>query len=293
MTEERALVPVRNEMTLKETMTLGETLATSGFFSDTKSAAQAVVKILAGKELGFGPIASMTGINIIKNQVAVGGNLMAAAVKGDPRYDYRVVKLSDECCELAFYGGGTELGRSMFTLQDAERAEIGRMVAPGASRNMLTRFPRNMLFNRAMSNGVRWYCPDAFNGNAVYTPEELGAEVDDDGHVIEAEYTTAPTPVPTIESEGNGGDSVHWIDKVDKHAKPIRPQFWAWAGQTMGLKNEQVYEALGVEHIHDFTGSMQDAKTKIEEWVGTQAKKDETQQATEELFDVMEAPDVG
>ena len=99
--------------------------------------------------------------------------------------------------------------------------------------------------------------------------------------------------MPELIKDGNGGDSVHWIDKVDKHAKPIRPQFWAWAGQTMGLKNEQVYEALGVEHIHDFTGSMQDAKTKIEEWVGTQAKKDETQQATEELFDVMEAPNVG
>jgi hypothetical protein len=45
-----------------------------------------------------------------------------------------------------------------------------------------------MLFARAMSNGVRWYCPDVTNGNAVYTPEELGAEVDEDGNVIEGTY---------------------------------------------------------------------------------------------------------
>ena len=113
MSENNAIVPVRNEMTLQETMTLGETLAKSGFFSDTKSAAQAVVKILAGRELGFGPIASMTGINIIKSQVAIGGNLMAASVKRDSRYDYKVVELTEQRCELAFFESGREIGRSI------------------------------------------------------------------------------------------------------------------------------------------------------------------------------------
>jgi hypothetical protein len=46
-----------------------------------------------------------------------------------------------------------------------------------------------MLFARAMSNGVRWYCPDVTNGNAVYTPEELGAEVDEDGNVIDGDFS--------------------------------------------------------------------------------------------------------
>ncbi len=46
-------------------MQLGEVLIESGYFQDAKQAAQAVVKVLAGAEIGLGPIASMTGIYII------------------------------------------------------------------------------------------------------------------------------------------------------------------------------------------------------------------------------------
>ena len=43
-------------MSLAETTSLADTFVKSGFFSDTKQAAQAVVKIIAGRELGFGPM---------------------------------------------------------------------------------------------------------------------------------------------------------------------------------------------------------------------------------------------
>jgi hypothetical protein len=52
-----------------------------------------------------------------------------------------------------------------------------------------------MLFARAMSNGVKWFCPDVFNGNAVYVPEELGANVDADGNVIDVQPTIIPQEV--------------------------------------------------------------------------------------------------
>ena len=64
----------------------------------------------------------------------------------------------------------------------------------------MNKFPRNMLFARAISNGARWYCPDLFNGNAVYVPEELGAVVDGDGNVIDqtpsSRLLSAPAPAP-------------------------------------------------------------------------------------------------
>ena len=44
-------------------------------------------------------------------------------------------------------------------------------------------FARNMLFARAMSNGARWFTPDVFGG-PVYTPDELGAEVNEQGEVV-------------------------------------------------------------------------------------------------------------
>lgn len=48
------------------------------------------------------------------------------------------------------------------------------------------------MFARAMSNGVRWFCPDVFFGAAVYTPDELGAAVDAEGNVIDL----PPQPSP-------------------------------------------------------------------------------------------------
>jgi recombinational DNA repair protein RecT len=43
-------------------------------------------------------------------------------------------------------------------------------------KDVWKKYPRNMLFGRAMTNGCRWYCPDIFGGKSVYTPEELNAD---------------------------------------------------------------------------------------------------------------------
>lgn len=158
---------------------IGKMMAVSGYFQDAREAAQAAVKVQAGMEMGFGPFTSMTGIHIIQGRPSVGANLMASAVKTNPRYDYRVREMSEQVCKIEFFeiiaGKRESIGVSEFTLADGKKA---------GTKN-LDKFPRNMLFARAMSNGIRWFCPDAFNGNTVYTPEELGADVDEDGNVIE------------------------------------------------------------------------------------------------------------
>ncbi len=162
-------------------------MSKSGYFQDAKDQAQAVVKILAGQEMGFGPFASMTGVYIIQGRPSIGANLMAAAVKASRRYNYRVIEMSDTACEIAFFEGGQECGRSRFTIEDARKAQ---------TKN-LDKFPRNMLFARAMSNGCRWYTPDVFAGAPTYTPEELGADVDQDGNVITVTPTVVqPAPAP-------------------------------------------------------------------------------------------------
>jgi hypothetical protein len=159
---------------------LGQLIAQSGYFQDAKQAGQAVVKVIAGREIGLGPIASMTGIYIVQGRVAFGANVMAAALKRTGRYTYRVTELTDNRCTIDFFeivGGKREpIGASTFTKEDAAKA---------GTKNM-DKFPKNMLFARAMSNGVKWYAPDVFAGAPIYTPEELGAEVNEDGDVIDA-----------------------------------------------------------------------------------------------------------
>ncbi len=159
-------------------------MSKSGYFQDAREAAQSVVKILAGQEMGFGPFASMTGIYIIQGRPSIGANLMAAAVKSSGRYNYKVVEMSDTACEIVFIEQGQECGRSRFTIEDARKA---------GTKN-LDKFPKNMLFARAMSNGCRWFTPDIFAGAPTYTPEELGANVNESGEVIDIIPTvTYPT----------------------------------------------------------------------------------------------------
>jgi hypothetical protein len=180
---------------LEDPEQLGRVLAASGYFDDARQAAQAVVKVLAGAELGFGPIAAMTGVYIVKGRVTLSANLMAAAIKRHPKYDYRVKDLTDDKAEVAFFERGHEIGSSEFTMADARRANL-------TGSDNWKKYPRNMLLWRAMSNGAKFYCPDAFSGAPVYTPDELGADVDPQtGEIIEGSFASTPA----VEYRGDAG----------------------------------------------------------------------------------------
>jgi len=178
---------------LADVRSVAEMFALSNYFdakgNNPQAIAQIVTKIMAGRELGYGPFASVNGIHVIQGRTALSANIMAAAVKASGRYDYRVRKMDDSAVEIEFFehvGGKREsLGVSTFTREDAKNA---------GTQNM-QKFARNMMFARAMSNGVKWFCPDVFSGSAVYVPEELGADVDGDGNVIDVQPTvTKPEP---------------------------------------------------------------------------------------------------
>lgn len=155
-----------------DAMSIGEVFYKSGMFSDIKSAQQAVVKIMAGAEMGISPFQAMSGIHIIQGKPTVGAGLMASRVKASGKYNYKVTEMTDAVCTVEFLEAGQSIGVSSFTIEDARKA---------GTKN-LDRFPRNMLFARAMSNGVRWFCPDIYEG-PVYVPEEMEA-VTEDAEVI-------------------------------------------------------------------------------------------------------------
>lgn len=161
-------------------------MSASGFFPDSKQAAQAVVKVLAGRELGFGAFASMTGVAVIQGKPVVGANLTAAAIKQTGKYNYRVTKHTDQECEIAFFENNQQVGVSRFTMDDAKAAGL-------TGKDNWKKYPRNMLFARAISNGQKWYAPDVYNGVTVYTPDEMGATVDEEGNIVDS-VTVAELP---------------------------------------------------------------------------------------------------
>ncbi|MDD3962221.1 MAG: hypothetical protein PHT77_10205 [Bacteroidales bacterium] len=159
-------------ITYQDMEKMAKTFVESGFFKDTKDFNQALVKIMAGKEIGLSPFASMAGINIIEGKVALSANALAVCVKRSGQYNYEIVTQTDKECTIKFgrFNGECmiDLGKSTFTMDEAKRAGLDK-------KSNWLKYPSDMLFARALTRGVRRFCPDAV-GTSVYTPEELGAD---------------------------------------------------------------------------------------------------------------------
>jgi hypothetical protein len=237
--------------TLNDIVQVGTILHQSGNFKNSSSAQAAVARVLAGVELGLGPFQSMTNLLVIDGKVTLSASLIASMVKGSNKYDY-IIDIHDETqCKLTFLQEGSPIGISEFNIEDAKTAGIYRQGSPWQ------KYPRNMVFARAVTNGARWYCPDVFNG-PIYTPDELGAGViiDSQGdEVYEAPYTeppaaavqellatppaAAPQPQRTFNNSSTVGegafgdpaanlrdDGTPWAAKPEQTECPVHPKFW-------------------------------------------------------------------
>lgn len=157
--------------TVDDLARISKAMAASGMFTDVRDAAQAMVKIQAGAELGLPPFASMSGVHVIKGKPVIGAGLMSSMIDAHPDYDFEVIEQSDKVCSIKFFKNGKLRGVSTFTIEQARNA---------GTQN-IQKFPANMLYARAMSNGAKWYCPGVFAG-PVYVPEEMEEETQDVPH---------------------------------------------------------------------------------------------------------------
>jgi hypothetical protein len=221
---------------------LGKVLAQSGYFSDAKQAAQAAVKVMAGSEVGLGPIASMTNIHIVQGKVTIGANMIAALIRRHPDYDYEVTEHTDKVCSVKFFYKGKPAGTSTFTIEDAATA--------GLTKNPTWKaHPRNMLFARAISNGAKWYAPDVSAGAPIYTPDELGAEVD--GETLEVVSVPQPEATPEPEPQQIEAPAEPVIqDDDDFDPKAVTELLKAEFGATVIKK---AYTAAGIAKYGDLT----------------------------------------
>jgi len=199
---------------------LAQHFAQSGYFKDASDVSKAIVKIVAGEEVGLGPMASMQGIHIIDGKPSHSANVLATLIKRSEKYSYKVLRSDEEICELEFLEDGEPQGISKFTIERAQKMRVKEYgeLKPLADTRRWQNSPEDMLFARAMSRGHRKFAPDVTAGVPAYTPEELGAEVDDEGEVVYVENeveVTESQPAPTLNEE-----QVEHLDKGYELAKP-------------------------------------------------------------------------
>jgi hypothetical protein len=101
---------------------------------------------------------------------------MASAIKRSGKYDYRAT-VTDEEARIEFRQRGQDgtwdtIGISSFTMEDAKRAGLG-------GENW-RKYPKAMLFARAVANGYKAHCPDALGAAPVYVEEHGESEIQGD-----------------------------------------------------------------------------------------------------------------
>lgn len=154
--------------------------------------ANVLVAIETGTALGIPPTQALQSLISIKGRVTMSADLMAAVVR---RAGHRLRVLEHDgkvTAEIVRADDPDFTYRVTWDRAKAERAGLW------GQRGPWSQYPGQMLRSRAVTEVCRQAASDALMG-VTYAPEELGAEVDEDGTVIGAEPAAAP-PVAAPES---------------------------------------------------------------------------------------------
>lgn len=170
----------RNSVTAK--LTYARALADSGLLPKAYRGqpANVLYAVEFGEMLGLAPMAAITGVHIIEGKPSASSALISALVR---RAGHR----------LRVTGDDTKATASITRVDDPDFQFISTWTMDRAKQAGLTgkdvwrKYPAAMLKARAITEAARDACEEALSG-MHYTPEELGADVDEEGTpVVQAE----------------------------------------------------------------------------------------------------------
>lgn len=185
---------------------LGKTLIESGFLPDAiKKPEQAMAIMLTGQELNLPTMFSLKNITVIQGTPAPSEQLIGVLIRR-AGHKLRLIESTNDACTVEGVRADDpeHPQRITFSLEDAKRANL-------LGKNSWKNYPRAMLRARAKTELGRAMFEDALAG-FVYSAEELGAEVDEEGRPVEGNSPvgvhreppeqsaeTDPEPEPEVE----------------------------------------------------------------------------------------------
>ncbi|QCX77644.1 RecT family protein [Streptomyces sp. YIM 121038] len=192
-----------------------ESLANTPLLPDAyrKQPASVLWAMEYGRALGLDVVTTITTIHVIKGKPCQSADLMLGRTRSA---GHRVRITSERTrCEVRIMRHDDPDDETVieWVLDDAVTAGLCTLVdgRPRARDQKgqpqpWEKFPRAMLRARAIAEAVRIACPEVLHG-AIYTPEELGAVVDQEGNPVVVERADAPPVqegVTVVQSTPNG-----------------------------------------------------------------------------------------
>jgi hypothetical protein len=142
---------------------LAQVCHASGMFKDTADAAQAMMKIVRGQEMGLPPTTAMSAFDIVKDRLFVKPWAIAAKINACGYGSYRVTEQTDERCTIQFarrYAGQGWIDCPPVSYTYAEAKAHGLVDRSPHWKAS----PAHMLYQRAMGRGGAMYFPELLAG---------------------------------------------------------------------------------------------------------------------------------
>lgn len=193
MTDGATVVDQVTDSELNTLWRVAQAIAASRRFKDVETGEEAFARILVGRDLGMTATDAVSHISFIDESVFIAAEVQASLLRkfigpDGERYDFDVVTPADVReteCHIAIKrreGGQTawkKRGVEIFTMADAERAELTESA-------FYRKYPRRMLFARAVSAAI-----------AIYAPETIHPQVGRPN--LSAPITAEPERAPTVD----------------------------------------------------------------------------------------------
>ena len=217
-------IEIRPQASLPAKVSYARELANSGLLPSAyrKNPSNVLYALEYGEMLGLSPMAAITGVHVIEGKPSASAGLISALVRR-AGHKLRVSGTGKSAtCTIIRSDDPDHPFTVTWTLRrnpdDNPSAEEAQLLG----KDIWKKYPASMLKSRAITQCARDACEEALFG-LHYTPEELGAEVDEDGVVIGevievgAVRGMRPAPAPVTDAPPPATDDA-WIDAAHESA---------------------------------------------------------------------------
>lgn len=259
------IVQFRSRNSLNSKVHYAEKLAQSGLLpaSYKKQPANVLFAVEYGEMLGLPPMAAITGVHVIEGKPTASAALISALVRRaghrlritgtDTKAVAQIVRSDDP--DFVF--------ESTWTLDRAKQANL-------TNKPVWKQYPAAMLKARAITEVARDACEEALCG-MHYTPEELGADVDEEGIPTTTVEQVMPEPGidwdAQIQRCGQDRAALGELWKrapKDSAARRKIEDAAAAVGQTKPAKAEEMPLVVDAEIVEEPAQGAQRRPTKLE-----------------------------